>query len=172
MDVVRYKKLLALLSSGEAIFARERVGLHADPDDDGGNGLSDDTDANRVHARPVHALGLENIVDLMSEVVFPDCAQGMVADDPKLLERKVRLGAGGWLPSIGACTSHKDRLGVQPVIIVLGLEIGEREAKSSGALRGIRLATQDSRVRPRRREAPELIASRGIHTERGTRGRW
>ena len=58
VDVVRYDKLLALLSSGETIFARERVGLHADPDDDGGNGLSDDADTNNVRACPLHALGL------------------------------------------------------------------------------------------------------------------
>jgi hypothetical protein len=36
------------------------------------------------------------------------------------------------LPSIGACASHEDWLGVQSVIVVLGLQIGDREAKRSG----------------------------------------
>ena len=41
------------------------------------------------------------------------------------LEWEVRLRASGQLPSIGARASYEDGLGRQPVIIVLGLDIGE-----------------------------------------------
>ena len=55
----------------------------------------------------------------------------MVANDPRLFEWKLCLGAGGQLPSIGVRASHKDGLGGQPVIIVLGLDIGEREREAA-----------------------------------------
>jgi len=58
----------------------------------------------------------------------------VVSDSPKLLDRKAWPGAGGLLPSIGARVSHEDGLGGQPVIIVLGLNIGERETKRSRAV--------------------------------------
>src|SRR6266702_718635 len=135
-DLACHEKLLALLGNGETVFAREGVRLDANPDDDRGNRLSDETDASNVCACPLHPLGLEDVVDLKSKVVLPDCLQGVVADSPKLLALEVCLRASGPLPSIGARASHKDWLGVQPVIVVLGLHIGDREAKrSGGALR-------------------------------------
>ena len=68
--------------------------------------------------------GIEDVVDLGGKLVLPDLPHGMVADNPKLLEWKVRLRAGGQLPSIDAHASHEDGLGGQPGIIVLGLDIG------------------------------------------------
>jgi len=105
------------------------VGLDADPDNDGGDGLAFEADLNKVHARPLHAHGIEDVVELKSNFVLPDFPEGVIADGPKLFGWKVRLGASGQLPSIGARASHKDALGGQPVIIVLGLDIGKREAK-------------------------------------------
>ena len=56
----------------------------------------------------------------------------MVADGLKLLPPEVRLRASGWLSGIGACASDEDWLGVQLVIVVLSLQIGDREGKRSG----------------------------------------
>jgi hypothetical protein len=104
----------------------ECVGLDADPDDDGGDEFAFEADSNKVHARPLHAHGIEDVVDLKSKLVLQDLPEGV---GPKLLGRKVRLGTSGQLPSIGARVSHEDALGGQPVIIVLGFDIGKREAK-------------------------------------------
>jgi hypothetical protein len=106
--VVRYEKLLALFSSGDTVFSGDCVGLDANPDDDGGDGLDDNADLNKVHACPLHTHGMENVVDVDSKLVLPDLPQGVVADGPKLLERKVHLGVGGQLPSIGARASHEE----------------------------------------------------------------
>ena len=38
--------------------------LDASPDDDGGDRLSDNADSNKVHGRPLHAHGIEDVVDL------------------------------------------------------------------------------------------------------------
>ena len=59
----------------------------------------------------------------------------MVADWPKLLTPEVSLWACGWLPSIVPCASHKDWPGGKPMVVVLGLEIGGREERSSGGAR-------------------------------------
>ena len=64
---------------------------------------------------------------LKSKVVLPNCLQGMVADGPKLLAQEVCLRATRPLPSIGACASHKDCLGVQSVVVVLDLHIRDRD---------------------------------------------
>ena len=61
--LARQEKLLALLGNSETVFAGEGVRLDADPDDGGGGGLSDETDASNVRARLLHPLGLENVVD-------------------------------------------------------------------------------------------------------------
>jgi hypothetical protein len=83
---------------------------------------------NKVHARPLCAHGIKDVVDLKSKLVLP----GRLSSIPKLFEWKVHLGAQG----ISACASHKDGLGGQPMITVLGFDIGEKEAKkSSGTLR-------------------------------------
>ncbi len=135
-DLARHEKLLALLGNGKTVFAGEGARLDTNPDKGGGNRLPNETNAGKVCARPLHPLGLEDVMDLKSEVVLPDSLQRVVADGPKLLALEVRIRAGGQLPSIGARASHKDWLGVQPVIVVLGLHIGDREAKrSGGALR-------------------------------------
>ena len=61
--LARQEKLLALLGNSETVFAGEGVRLDANPDDGGGGGLSDETDASDVRARLLHPLGLENVVD-------------------------------------------------------------------------------------------------------------
>jgi len=38
-------------------------------------------------------------VGLKSKLVLPDFSEGLAADSPKVLEWKVRVGAGGQLPS-------------------------------------------------------------------------
>jgi len=94
MDVVRYK-FLALLAAARQSLPESCVGLDADPDNDGGDGLAFEADSNKVHARPLHAHRIKDVVDLKSKLVLSDLPEGVVADGPKLLGRKVRLGAGG-----------------------------------------------------------------------------
>jgi hypothetical protein len=53
-DLVRYEKLLSLLGNGETVFTGEGVRLDADPDEDGGDGLSNETDVSDVRAHPLH----------------------------------------------------------------------------------------------------------------------
>jgi hypothetical protein len=49
----------------------ECVGLDADPDDDGDDGLAFEADSNKVHAH-----GIEDVVDLKSKLVLPDLPEG------------------------------------------------------------------------------------------------
>jgi len=61
----------------------------------------------------------------------------MVADNLRALSGRYASGLVGSF--LGARASHKDGLRGQPVIIVLNLDIGEKEAKRScGALRRIK----------------------------------
>lgn len=53
VDLARHEKLLALFGNSETVFAGEGARLDADPDEDGGDGLSDETDASDVRARPL-----------------------------------------------------------------------------------------------------------------------
>lgn len=125
-DLIRYEKLLALLGNGKTVFTGEGVRLDANSDEEGGDGLSDETDARDVRDRPLHPLGPEDIVNPRSEVILPDRLRGVVADGLILLAREVRLREGGRLPSIGASASHEDLLRVQPVIVP-GLRPDQRQ---------------------------------------------
>jgi hypothetical protein len=111
-DLTRHEKLLALLGNSTTVFAGEGVRLDTDPDEDGGSGLFNKTDASDIRARPHNPLGLEDVVDLESKVVLPDRFQGVVANSPKLPEPEVCLRASGRRPSIGPSASYEDCLGV------------------------------------------------------------
>jgi len=64
-------------------------------------------------------------VDLRAKTV-PDPVQGVVADGPKLLARGVSPRACRQLPSIVPRASHENWPGAQPIIVVLGLQVGDR----------------------------------------------
>lgn len=133
MDLLGHKKLLALIGNGETIFPRESVRLDADPDNDWGDGLFSETNANGIYTRQLHLLGVQDVEDLNDEVIVPDLLQEVVADWAKLLIPEVSLWACGWLPSIVHCASHKDWPGGKSMVVVLGLEIGGRQERSSGS---------------------------------------
>ena len=125
-NLARHKKPLALLGNSESVFSGEGVMLDTDPDHDGGR-LSYTTNANNLYARTLNPLRTEDVIGLKSELVLPDCDQGVVSDRPKKLFF--------WpvhVKSIGARASHKDWLGGQPIVVKLGLQIGAGGARGRG----------------------------------------
>jgi hypothetical protein len=104
-DIVFSKELAALGDHDDAIFARERVGHHADPEDD--RGVSEirfhDPNADDVDAGPLHLHRVQKAIDPGTELVLPDSFEWcVVANRVNLL---FLLWAGGCLPRSGAAAS-------------------------------------------------------------------
>jgi hypothetical protein len=97
-NVVFHKELPALEGHDGAIMARKRCGHHPDPENDGGERLSDDPDPDDVRAGPLYLHRVQKGMELEGQVVFPDLLERVVSDNAEILALQECIRAGGCLP--------------------------------------------------------------------------